>query len=99
MSERTTPGAEGPAGTPGALTAGDVMSRGLITVEADESPLMAWELMRHTHVHHLPVVDRDGHVEGIISREDLAANWGGGPATLEARRVGELLSRESRPRV
>ncbi|MGW2198797.1 CBS domain-containing protein, partial [Streptosporangium sp. NPDC001682] len=31
-----------------------VMSRTLVVVEPDESPLMAWEIMRRAGVHHLP---------------------------------------------
>ena len=81
------------------LTAGDVMSRVLVTVEADESPLMAWELMARSHVHHLPVVDRAGKVAGIVTREDIAANWSGGPAILDRHPVGELVAGEGRPRV
>ena len=76
------------------LTAGDVMSRVLVTVEADESPLMAWELMARSHVHHLPVVDRAGKVAGIVTREDIAANWSGGPAILDRHPVGELVAGE-----
>jgi CBS domain-containing protein len=81
------------------LTAADVMSRVLVTVEADETPLMAWELMRRSQVHHLPVVDREGHVEGILTREAIAARWGGGPETMDRQPVGELLGCERRPRV
>jgi CBS-domain-containing membrane protein len=81
------------------LTAGDVMSRVLVTVEPSETPLMAWELMRRSEVHHLPVVDRTGKVAGVISREAIAGNWYGGPETLARRQVGELIGRERRPRV
>ncbi|GGM89540.1 hypothetical protein GCM10010106_41230 [Thermopolyspora flexuosa] len=82
------------------LTAGDVMSRVLVTVEPTESPLLAWELMRRSEVRHLPVVDREGKVEGVLSREMLAARWGGGgPDELNRRPVGELLALERRPRV
>lgn len=81
------------------LTAADVMSRVLVTVEATETPLMAWELMRRSAVRHLPVVDRDGHVEGVITRERIAARWGGGPETMDQLTVGELIACERRPRV
>lgn len=81
------------------LTAADVMSRVLVTVEEGETPLMAWELMRRSEVHHLPVVDRRGRVEGIVTREAIAARWGGGPETMGRQPVGELLSHERRPRV
>ncbi|MGW0073065.1 CBS domain-containing protein, partial [Streptosporangium sandarakinum] len=41
------------------LTVGQVMSRTLVAVDPDESPLLAWEIMRRAGVHHLPVVDGD----------------------------------------
>ena len=80
------------------LTAELVMSRILVAVKADESPLMAWELMRRAGVHHLPVVEGQ-HVLGILSRELLAASWSGGPQEQSNRQVRELLAGERRPRV
>ncbi|MFO7252005.1 MAG: CBS domain-containing protein [Actinomycetes bacterium] len=85
---------------PQRLTARDVMSRVLVTVDPNESPLLAWELMRRSEVRHLPVVDREGKVAGVLSREMIAAQWGGGgPDELNRRPVGELLTHERRPRV
>ncbi|WP_067172096.1 CBS domain-containing protein [Microtetraspora niveoalba] len=82
------------------LTAEQVMTRVLVTVTAEESPLMAWELMRRADVHHLPVVDDSCHVLGILTREDVAATWcGGGPDEHSCRRVGSLLSRRRLPKV
>ncbi|MEU7856032.1 CBS domain-containing protein [Nonomuraea sp. NPDC049141] len=80
------------------LTAELVMSRILVAVKSDESPLMAWELMRRAGVRHLPVVEGQ-HVLGILSREQLAASWSGGPQEQSNRQVGELLAGERRPRV
>ncbi|MFG1965302.1 HPP family protein [Nonomuraea sp. NPDC049028] len=80
------------------LTAEQVMSRILVAVKPDESPLMAWELMRRAGVHHLPVVEGQ-HVVGLLSREHLAASWSGGPQEQSNRQVGELLAGERRPRV
>ncbi|SEH02672.1 acetoin utilization protein AcuB/CBS domain-containing membrane protein [Nonomuraea solani] len=80
------------------LTAAQVMSRVLVVVKPDESPLMAWELMRRAGVHHLPVVD-GGHVLGILTREQLAASWSGGPEQQSGRQVRALLDRGQRPRV
>ncbi|WP_279575863.1 CBS domain-containing protein [Actinomadura barringtoniae] len=31
-----------------------------LTITPDDSMLMAWELMARAHVHHLPVVGKDG---------------------------------------
>ncbi|GAA2310546.1 hypothetical protein GCM10010149_71210 [Nonomuraea roseoviolacea subsp. roseoviolacea] len=80
------------------LRAEQVMSRVLVAVTPDESPLMAWELMRRAGVHHLPVVD-GRHVLGVLSRERLAASWSGGPYEQSGRRVGTMLGGEPRPRV
>ncbi|MER7369381.1 CBS domain-containing protein [Nonomuraea wenchangensis] len=80
------------------LIAEQVMSRILVVVKPEESPLMAWELMRRANVHHLPVVS-DGHLLGVLSREDLAASWSGGPWEQAGRQVGALLTGERRPRV
>ncbi|MDP4510054.1 CBS domain-containing protein [Nonomuraea turcica] len=80
------------------LTAGQVMSRVLVAVKPDESPLMAWELMRRAGVHHLPVVDGT-NVLGILTREQLAASWQGGPDEQSSRQVRALLGRGCRPRV
>ncbi|MFI7707456.1 HPP family protein [Nonomuraea sp. NPDC049480] len=78
------------------LTAEQVMSRILVAVRPDESPLMAWELMRRAGVHHLPVVD-GRHVLGILTREQLAASWSGGPEEQSSRQVRTLLRREHKP--
>ncbi|WP_101784523.1 CBS domain-containing protein [Nonomuraea indica] len=82
----------------GALTARQVMSRIVVAVRPEESPLMAWEVMRRAGVHHLPIVD-NGHVLGVLSREDLAASWSGGPHEQASRKVRSLLGCEPRPRV
>ncbi|MFC0864245.1 HPP family protein [Sphaerimonospora cavernae] len=73
------------------MIAADVMSRTLVTVEPDESPLMAWELMRRAGVHHLPVVDDESRIVGVLGREDLSSHWSGGPAEQSRVRVRELL--------
>ncbi|MEQ4721775.1 CBS domain-containing protein [Nonomuraea sp. B19D2] len=79
-----------------ALTAERVMSRVLVVVKPDESPLMAWELMRRADVHHLPVVD-GRHVLGILTREQVAASWSGGPQEQSNRQVRTMLRSERRP--
>jgi CBS-domain-containing membrane protein len=67
------------------LTGEQVMTHILVTVTPDESPLMAWELMRRAGIRHLPVVDRD--LLGILTRDDLAADWSGGPQQQSLRQV------------
>ncbi|MEV1178322.1 CBS domain-containing protein [Nonomuraea sp. NPDC049784] len=78
------------------LTARQVMSRVLVVVKPDESPLMAWEVMRRADVHHLPVVD-GRHVLGVLTREQLAASWSGGLYEQSSRQVRALLRCERRP--
>ncbi|MEO3867617.1 CBS domain-containing protein [Nonomuraea sp. B12E4] len=78
------------------LTAGQVMSRCLVAIKSDESPLMAWELMRRAGVHHLPVVE-GRHVLGILTRELVSASWSGGPQEQSSRQVRALLGCERRP--
>ncbi|MFC4536049.1 HPP family protein [Sphaerisporangium dianthi] len=81
------------------MTAADVMSRVVVTVRPDESPLMAWELMRRGGVHHLPVVDAHSHVLGVLKREDIASHWSGGPAEQSSGQVRQLLGSRRCPHV
>ncbi|MEU0485918.1 CBS domain-containing protein [Streptosporangium sp. NPDC006013] len=74
-----------------------VMSRTLVVVEPDESPLMAWEIMRRAGVHHLPVVDRNGCLRGVLTQEDLAARWSGGPVEQSRAQVHSLLAEHRCP--
>lgn len=58
----------------------DVMSDEVLTVAAEETTLMAWELMRQAGYHHVPVVGTDGRCIGVLDAETMAAVWdGGGP--------------------
>ncbi|MGW5263964.1 CBS domain-containing protein [Microbispora sp. NPDC004025] len=82
-----------------AMTAADVMSRVLVTVKPDESPLMAWELMRRGSMHHLPVVDAGSRIIGVLTREDIAAHWSGGPAEQSSSQVRQLLAGRRCPHV
>jgi CBS domain-containing protein len=55
-----------------AITAGDVMLDGLVTVTEDSGPLEAARAMRSRGVRRLPVVDREGRLAGIVTLDDLA---------------------------
>jgi CBS-domain-containing membrane protein len=81
------------------LTAAEIMSRVLVTVKPDESPLMAWELMRRAGVHHLPVVDAHARLVGIVTRADIAAAWSGGPDEQSRRAVRTLVAGRCTPEV
>ncbi len=55
-----------------ALTVGDVMTRNVIVIEEDASLIKAVHLMAKHGIRHLPIVDEDGKVIGIISIRDAA---------------------------
>ncbi|RBQ19382.1 CBS domain-containing protein [Spongiactinospora rosea] len=81
------------------LTAVQVMSRALVIVRPEESPLMAWEVMRRAGIHHLPVVNEHGLLLGILTKEDLAASWPGGPEAQSRTPLRRLLPGRRIPHV
>jgi Predicted transcriptional regulator, contains C-terminal CBS domains len=60
-------------------TVAEVMTRRLLTITAEDSMLMAWEVMRRGRYHHVPVVTDDGHLIGVLDTETLASQWEEGP--------------------
>lgn len=59
---------------PKAITAGDIMSREIFTVDEDEPMREAIERMRFKGVRRFPVVNKRGAMIGIIAMEDLLRN-------------------------
>ncbi|ADN50278.1 CBS domain-containing protein [Vulcanisaeta distributa] len=55
-----------------ALTVGDVMTRNVIVIEEDASLIKAVHIMAKHGIRHLPIVDEDGKVIGIVSIRDAA---------------------------
>ncbi|MEU4132574.1 CBS domain-containing protein [Streptomyces wuyuanensis] len=53
------------------LTAGRLMSRPAVTVEAGDSVAVAARTMAERHVERLPVVDADNRLVGLVTRGDL----------------------------
>jgi len=53
------------------LPASAVMSCPLVAISPDETFDEAIQVMRENHVHHLPVIDDDGRLVGIIAQSDL----------------------------
>jgi CBS domain-containing membrane protein len=49
----------------------DLMTRDVITLERNEKLLVADDVMRLGRVRHLPIVDSDGALAGIVSQRDL----------------------------
>jgi CBS domain-containing protein len=75
--------------TTGDRTCRDVMTSEVVTVHPDVPLVDAiWLVTRH-HVKRLPVVDADGHVVGIVSRDDLLRTLAGMSQTgdVAARRA------------
>lgn len=75
-----------------APSVGSIMTRSLLTVEADESVLMAYELAERAGVHHLPVMSKDGHCLGVAST-DLLRGWSAGPLGPSRPPIGGLIGR------
>jgi CBS domain-containing protein len=69
---------------------GDVMSGHPVTVLADTDLVEAIELMTSTTVKSLPVVDRKGRLEGMLSRSDIVRLLARADQDLEGE-IDELL--------
>jgi CBS domain-containing protein len=54
-----------------AMLVRDIMSRDVATLDRNESLLVADEVMRLGRIRHLPVVDENGSLVGIVSQRDL----------------------------
>jgi CBS domain-containing protein len=50
---------------------GDVMTTNIVAIYKDTPPEEAVTLMWERHIRHLPVVTRDGRVEGIVEIRNL----------------------------
>jgi CBS domain-containing membrane protein len=77
----------------------DVMSTDVLTVAADETTLMAWELMRQGGYHHVPVVSDDGHCVGVLDAETMAAAWDGGGPDRMRMPVSAVVSHRIMPHI
>jgi CBS domain-containing protein len=56
---------------PDSIRVRDRMTRAILSIHSDALVSGAVELMRSRRVRHLPVVDRDGHLVGIVTDRDL----------------------------
>jgi CBS domain-containing protein len=75
---------------PSDLRAADVMAVELLTVDATEGLLLAWELVSQAGVHHVPVLD-DGRCIGLLAERDLALEVERNPLGHSRRLVRELV--------
>ncbi|GAA1011783.1 hypothetical protein Aple_013160 [Acrocarpospora pleiomorpha] len=81
------------------LTAADIMTRVVVTITPQESPLMAWEVMRRAGIHHIPVVDENRRLHGILSLHELATGWSGAVGDLARREARDFLNDRRLPRI
>ncbi len=75
------------------LTASDVMTSPVITVRSDARPAQMARLMQTEGVRRLVVVDRDGHLEGIVTQSDLVNLLNREHEVFEARLSEEVWRR------
>jgi CBS domain-containing membrane protein len=55
----------------GPLLVSSVMTKDVVTLERNDKLLMADDVMRLGRIRHLPIVDSDGSLAGIVSQRDL----------------------------
>ena len=65
------------------LPASAVMSAPLVAIHPDETFEDAAQVMKENHVHHLPVIDDDGRLLGIVAQSDLGRR-------MSNRELGQL---------
>ncbi|HEX3050230.1 MAG TPA: CBS domain-containing protein [Aggregatilineaceae bacterium] len=71
----------------------DVMSLNPVTVVLETTHKQASELMREHSIHHLPVLDKNGVVIGIVVEEDLLKAQPSSATTLSIYEIHSLLSK------
>lgn len=75
-----------------ASTAGEVMSRPVLTVEVHETLWDAWQLLFVSGLRHLVVLDRDGSIVGVLSDRNILADVPVTQEHLRTRVVGEVTA-------
>jgi len=71
----------------------DRMTPNPITILPDATHRQAAELMREHHIHHLPVLDKNDNLVGIVVEQDLLAAQPSPATTLSIYEIHGLLSR------
>jgi CBS domain-containing protein len=70
----------------------EIMTPSPITINVDTSIDEAMQIMRDKGIRHVPVVDSEGHVAGVLSIRDLL-NWIVAAQARDMQHVGMLLRR------
>lgn len=75
------------------------MTRNPITIRPDTPVTEAQALMKREKIHHLPVVDRDGRLAGIVTEKDLLYASPSPATTLSVYEIASLLAKLTVDRV
>jgi CBS-domain-containing membrane protein len=75
------------------LTAGDLMTRRVVTVRPEDSVEHAAQLMHFLRVKRLPVVDGDGCLVGLVSRTDVLAVYDRPDEDIREEITGNVILR------
>jgi CBS domain-containing protein len=76
------------------VTAGDLMTKNVVTITPDDTTEQAARLMYHLQVKRLPVVDAGGSLVGIVSRADLLAIFDRPDREIRAEIVDDVILHE-----
>lgn len=71
----------------------DCMTPNPLTITPDSTHKKASELLREHNIHHLPVVNKEGKLVGILVEEDLIAAQPSAATTLSIYEIHSLLSK------
>jgi CBS-domain-containing membrane protein len=74
-------------------TAGDLMTRRVVTVRPEDSVEHAAQLMHFLHVKRLPVVNPDGSLVGLVSRTDVLAVYDRPDEDIREEITGNVILR------
>jgi WS/DGAT/MGAT family acyltransferase len=78
-----------PEVTPASFRVGDLMTRQLLAISPQDSFADAWQIMREARIRHLPVVDRELRLIGLVTHRDLV---GHAPSDLAEPREDERVA-------
>ena len=85
------------------LSVRDLMTDTIFALRADDDIQMARDLMDERNVRHVPVLDEDRHLVGLVSERDLLRNMypstselpvGTQQAVLQRVKVGAIMTRD-----
>ncbi len=71
------------------MTVAELMSQVVHTAKETDAVRHAHSVMRVSRIRHLPVLDEDGALIGVVSDRDVQRGWTRGPET----RIADVMSR------